>query len=140
MVILIDRCLVLLLLVDTLNLHFDFPRFIALLPDIEPVLALCVLTRVHHVEHVFCGVLVGFALSGAVGLEVVQECAAVFTDFAKVDSFTATSEEEESVELLEEDGAGLVDCAEDCLAVVCQLPEERANSPGGLGVETTARD
>lgn len=139
MIILIDRLLVLLLLVDTLDLHFNSSSLIALLPDVEPVLALGVLTRVHDVEHVFCGVLVGFALPGTVGLEVIQESTAVVADFAKVDRLTAASEEEESIELLEEDSAGLVNCAEDCLTVVCQLPEERANSPGGLGVETTAR-
>lgn len=115
---------------DTLDFRFNSSGFLTPFPDVEPVFSLCVLAGVHDIEHEFCWVLVRFTRSGAVALKVVQEGAAVFANFAKVDRFTTASEEEESIELLEEDGAGLVDCAENCLTVVCQLPQERANSPG----------
>lgn len=136
-IILSGGSLVLLLVMDALDLHFDFFSFFALFPDVEPVFSLCVLAGVHDIKHVFRRVLVGFTLSGTVGLEVVQENATVFANFAKVNCLSATSKEEESVELLEEDGTGLVYCAKNSLTVVCQFPEECANSPRGLGVETT---
>lgn len=54
---------------------------------------------------------------------------------AKVDGAAAAGEEQQAVELLEERGRGLVDGAEDGLAVVREAADEGGDGPGGLGVE-----
>jgi hypothetical protein len=43
------------------------------------------------------------------------------------------------IKFLEQDGRRLMDRAQNCLAVVCELLEERQNRPGRLTVETGRR-
>jgi hypothetical protein len=108
--------LVRFLLVQLINLLLHLLRIVAFLPDIEPLLILIVLPGVDNLKHVFGGILLLAALASAVGLEVLEKRLGVLADFAEVDCLSAFGEEEQAVEFLEEDGAGLVDGAEDGLA------------------------
>jgi hypothetical protein len=49
-------------------------------------------------------------------LEVVQQGLRILTNVTEVDSLATFGEEEKTVELLKEDGAGLMDSAKDGLA------------------------
>jgi hypothetical protein len=62
----------------------------------------------------------------------LEQSLGVLADVAEVDGFASFGEEEESIEFLEEDGAGLMDCAENCLSGGGQFLEERDDGPGTL--------
>lgn len=131
--------LMLLLEVNSLDLGLNTVAFVARLPDAVPIFAPGVGSVIDNLEHVLSGVLLVTASASAVALEIVEKGAGVVADITKVDSLTAAGEEEQAVELLEEDGAGLMDGAEDGLTGIGQLAEESANGPGALRVETTSR-
>ena len=59
--------------VELVDFVLDVLSFLTGFPDVEPVFASVILAGVDDFEHVFCGVLVFTAFSGAVGLEVVEE-------------------------------------------------------------------
>lgn len=65
-------------------------------------------------------------------LEIVQEGPRLFTDWAEVDCFSTSSQEQELIELLEKDGAGLVNGAKDGLTVLRKTTKERNNGPRAL--------
>ena len=90
-------------------------------------------------KHVLSRILILSARSCAVVGEVVQEGARVWSDVSEVNSLTTLAKEEKSVELLEQNGRGLMDGTENSLAVISQLAKECANSPRALRVETTSR-
>ena len=106
------------------------------LPDRRPVFSLVVGSIGHNLKHVLGWVLLVTTGAGTVGLKVFEEGLGVFANLAKVDGLTAGSQEEETVELLEEDRVRLVDGAENGLAGVGELAEEDADSPGRLGIQT----
>lgn len=88
-------------------------------PRVTPVLTLVVrVARADHVEHPLGWVGVWGTLLPAVGLEVFDECLAVLAQLAGVHDSPPGLEQDELVEVLEEDGGGLVDGAEDGLACV----------------------
>ncbi|TKW53776.1 hypothetical protein CTA1_1208 [Colletotrichum tanaceti] len=124
-----------LLGVDPVNLGLDAGPLGARPPHGVPVLAPRVGAVVDDLEHVLGRVLVVAAGPGAVGLEVVEQGARVVANVAKVDGAAAAGEEQQAVELLEQDGAGLVDGAEHGLARVGELAQERADGPRALRVE-----
>jgi hypothetical protein len=124
--------LVRLLLMQLIDLLLDFLRIVTLLPDIEPLLVLVVSASVDNLKHVFGRVLLLAALAPAMGLEVLEKRLGVLADFAEVDCLSAFGKEEQAVEFLEEDGAGLMDGAEDGLAGGGQLLEEGDDGPGAL--------
>lgn len=110
--------------VEGVDLLLDFFCAGAGVPDFVPGLAVVVFARVDDLEHVFRGVLVFATFAGAGVFEVLEQSLGVLADVAEVDGFASFGEEEESVEFLEEDGAGLMDCAENCLSGGGQLLEE----------------
>lgn len=72
-------------------------------------------------------------------LKVLDESVRVLADVAEVDSLATLLEEEEAIEDLEELGRRLMDGAKDSLALVGETPQERADRPSTLGVETRCR-
>ena len=118
------------------DLSLQILRFRTLTPVRDPVSSSLI---ANDVEHVFCGILLRQASSGAVLGEVVEESAVVLSDFAEVDCLATFSEEEEAVKFCEESSARLMDCAQDCLTIVCEFPEKRTDCPCALGVEATCR-
>jgi hypothetical protein len=91
------------------------------------------------IEHVLGGVGFRGTLGAAVGLEVVDQILGVMAERAVEDDATAGLEEEELVEVLKEDGGGLMDGAKDSLACVGELTEETNDVEGCAGVETRGR-
>lgn len=120
---------------ELLDLLLDLAILFAVVPGLDPVMVL----TTNDLEHVFSGVLVVVALAGAVALEVAEKSAGLFTDVAEVDGLATFAEEQESVELLEQDSARLVDGAEYSLSTIGQLAEEGTDSPGTLRVQSTSR-
>jgi hypothetical protein len=109
---------------NSLELSPDLLAFVALLPHVEPVLALVVLTSIDNAQHVFSRVLLIRALTRTIGLKVLEHCARIVSDRTKVHSLTTSGEEQQLVKLLEEHGAGLMNCAKNCLAVLGKLAKE----------------
>jgi hypothetical protein len=112
---------------------------VALLPYLMPVRSLSLRSSIDDFEHEFSRVLVVFAVSSSVGLEVVEKCSGVLSNFTKVNSLTTLCQEEKAVELLEKDGTRLMDSTEDSLTGVGEFAEEGTDGPGTLGVQTTGR-
>ena len=59
-------------------------------------------------------------------------------NISKIDRLTALCQKQETIKLLEEDSAGLMDGTQDSLTGVGKLAEEGANGPGTLRVQSTA--
>ena len=53
--------------------------------------------------------------------------------------FTAPLQQEQPVEAFEQERRRLVDCAQDGLSMICQLPQEPDNIPRALSIETRGR-
>ena len=70
----------------------------------------------------------------SVALEVAGNGLRSIADFAKIKSLTSHGEEEHTIESLEQNGRGLVDGAEDSLAVVGKLSQKSADRPSSLTV------
>ena len=120
---------------DPVDLGPDTAEFLTALPHRVPVLAFAVDALGNDLEHELGGVLVIATAPGAVPLKVVEQRTRVLADVAKVDRLAALGQEQQAVELLEEDGVGLVDGAQHGLAGVGELAEEDADGPGALRVE-----
>ena len=85
---------------DLINTLLDLLGFFAALPSLKPV----VVFLSGNLKHVLSWVLVVATFACAIAGEVLQEGFRVVSDVAKVDGFTALAQEEESVELLEQNG------------------------------------
>ena len=72
-------------------------------------------------QHPFRGVRARGIRDGAVSGKVVDEDMRSLADFTKVHCLAPLAEEEKSIEVFKEDCGGLVDSAEDGLAVVCEF-------------------
>jgi hypothetical protein len=107
---------VLFLLMQVLNIALNFLCIFAVLPDVMPFFSLLVLPGVDDLEHILGWVLIFTALARSLVLEVVQQGLGILTNVTEVDSLATFGEEEKTVELLKEDGAGLMDSAKDGLA------------------------
>lgn len=79
----------------------------------------------------FCG-----TANSGLALEVTSDGARAWPNVAKVDGLASGCEQKDSVKALEEDCGGLVDRAQNGLAIIGELAEEAADRPGGLAVET----
>jgi hypothetical protein len=66
--------------------------------------------------------------------EIVQQRVRVLTNVTKIYRLTAFGEEEKAVKFLKDDGAWLVDSAENGLAIVRQLSQEGTNCPRALRI------
>lgn len=106
-------------------------------PDSRPV-DIRVGTRgsTDNLEHVLSRVGVVRKGRAAVANEVVHESLRVLADLTKVHGLAALGEQQQAVEALEQDGRGLVDGAQDSLAVAGELLHEVADGPRCLTVET----
>ena len=120
---------------DLINTLLDLLGFFAALPSLKPV----VVFLSGNLKHVLSWVLVVATFACAIAGEVLQEGFRVVSDVTKVDGLAALSQEEESVELLEQNGRRLVNSTQDGLSVVRKLAQESADCPGRLGIQTTGR-
>ena len=75
----------------------------------------------------------------AVAGEVVDQNLGVLTDIAIVDSASTASQEQKTIETLEQHGGRLVNGAKNSLAVLLELVQQIQNSPGSLRVQTRGR-
>jgi hypothetical protein len=82
---------------NAINLALKSLSLSALLPYAMPIALLIA----SDLEHVFRRVLIGTALASAISFEVVEQSVRVFSDIAEIDRLPATTEEKETVELLE---------------------------------------
>jgi hypothetical protein len=123
--------------VQLVDLSLDALGFFALLPDLVPVGTLSSRSGVDDLEHEFGWVLLIVTLSGSIIFEVFKKCTTVLADVSEIHRLTALCQEKKAVELLEEDGAGLMDGTQDSLTGVGKLAEEGANGPGTLRVQST---
>lgn len=98
----------LLLLVQTFNLPLDFLGIFTGFPNIEPLFALVIFAGVDDFKHVLGRILIFTALPRTLVFKVVQQGLGVLPNLTKVDGLATFGEEKKSVELLEEDGAGLM--------------------------------
>ncbi len=60
----------------------------------------------------------------------------VFANVPEVDGLSSTLEQEQSVEIFEKDGVGLMDRAQDCLTGCSQLSKETDDVESALTVQT----
>jgi hypothetical protein len=109
------------------------------LPNNIPLFALVVRTIVDDLKHVFSGVLLFAAGSSTVRLEVLEQRARVLSNVTEVNGLTTLGQEQQAVERLEENSAGLMDGAENSLPRVSELTQERADRPRALRVKSTGR-
>jgi hypothetical protein len=70
-------------------------------------------------------------------LKIVEERPRILSNRAKIHCLATSSQEEQLVKLLKQDGTRLMNGAQDGLSCVSQLAEEIADSPRALGIETT---
>lgn len=119
-------------LMELIDLLLNTLGFFARFPDVEPVLTVVVLASVHDLQHVLSRVLIFTTGTCTIVLEVLKKCSGVLAKVAEVDSLTTTGKEEETVELLEENGAGLMDGTKNGLAGIAELAEEGDDRPGTL--------
>ena len=89
----------------------------------------------NDVKHPFSGIGIGRAGRSTIPLKVVDESARVGTDVTIVDGSASASEEEKTVEFLEEESGRLMNRAKDGLSIRSELSEEFADRPGGLTVQ-----
>ena len=122
---------------NPVNLILGCFEFLALLPQIEPILPLWIGPRVHYVKHVLGRIFMIATYPCAARFKVVQKRPGLFANRSIVDRLSAPCQEKELVKLLKEDGTGLVDCTEYGLSVPRQFAQEGANSPRALRIETT---
>jgi hypothetical protein len=71
-----------------------------------------------------------------VSLEVINQDVRVLADTAKVDTFTASLQEQQSVKVFEQDSVGLMDGTQDGLTGGGELSQESNDVEGALTVET----
>jgi hypothetical protein len=111
--------------------NLDFLKLRRVPPLLSPVSSTHSLSgsSTNGLKHELGGVGVGRA-GRSVPLQVL------FPDVSEVDALSPSLEEEESVEILEEKGVGLMDGAEDRLAGGGELSKESDDIEGGLSVET----
>lgn len=81
------------------------------------------------IKHVFCWVFVLATRPSTVPFKVADQGFRVGADFAEVDLLSTLGEQQETVELREKLGRGLMDSAENGLAVVGKLLQELHNRP-----------
>ena len=79
------------------------------------------------------------ACPSSVAFEVADEGIRRTTNVTKIEGLASHSEEEQTIEFLEQDGGGLMDGAEDSLAIVGELPKKGADRPRGLTVKSYIR-
>lgn len=101
---------------------FDFLPLRRIAPDLGPI------NRVHrswtgtdHLKHPLGRIFIGATGPRAVAFEILGQDVGVAANVTEVDSTPAPREEEQTVEFLEQDGRGLMDGAEDGLAVIGEL-------------------
>jgi hypothetical protein len=121
------------------DFSLDSEAFLAALPNSVPIFTLGAGSVVDDLEHPFSWVLVITTSSSTLLLKVVKQSTRVLTNVSKVHGLTTTSKEEKSVKLLEQNGTGLMDGAEDSLSCVGKLAKEGDNSPRALRVQTAGR-
>ena len=70
----------------------------------------------------------------SVAFEIAGDRLRRIADFPKIKSLASHCEEKHTIKFLEQNGRGLVDGAEDGLAVVGELSEKCTDGPGGLAI------
>jgi hypothetical protein len=120
---------VLLVLVDAFDILFHDLSQVASLPYVMPIFILVVLPSIDNFKHVLGGIFLISALAGTVVLIVVEQRARILANLTKVDCSTATGQEQQAIELLEQDSRRLMNGAKDGLTGISELSEERANCP-----------
>jgi hypothetical protein len=85
--------LIAFLFMDLVNLALDLLKLLAFFPHIMPVLAAVVGSVVDNLQHVLGWVLIFATLASAMALEILQQCARIVANFAKVHRPTAPSQE-----------------------------------------------
>lgn len=113
--------LILLALVNPIDFLLHTRGLGTSIPKIEPGLAFWVGACVDNFKHVFGRVLVIGTSTGSVVLEVIEESARVITDGPEIDSLATSGQEEQLVKLFEQNSAGLMNGAQDCLAGIGEL-------------------
>lgn len=113
--------LILFALVNPINFVLYTRGLGTSIPKIEPRLAFWVGACVDNFEHVLGRVLVIGTSTGTVILEVVEESARVVANGPEVDSLATSGQEEQLIKLFKQNGAGLMNGAQDCLAGIGEL-------------------
>jgi hypothetical protein len=124
---------------DPLHLGNNPLALLTALPHRVPVLAAVVGALGHDLQHELGRVLLWAAVPRAVSLKVIEKRPGVLANITKVDRSPALGQKEQTVELLEEDGVGLMNSTEHSLTRIRQLAKEHADCPGALRIETTGR-
>lgn len=117
--------------------HLDLLKLRRVPPLLSPISSTHSLsgTSTDGLEHELGRVGVGRA-GRSVSLQILGQDVRVLSDVSEVDALSPSLEKKESVEVLEEEGVGLMDGAEDRLAGGGELSEESDDVEGGLSVET----
>ncbi|KAI6753414.1 hypothetical protein HG531_005583 [Fusarium graminearum] len=130
----------LLLSLDTLEFGLDLLAFGAVAPGLEPIeFGVRSRSSANDFQHPFGRVGLRGTCMATHAFKVAGHDVGVLADITKVHCLTTLGQEEKSVEALEQHGRGLMNCAKNGLAGVCQLLEKIQNSPRGLRVETRGR-
>jgi bacterioferritin-associated ferredoxin len=87
-------------------------------------------------EKILSRIFLFFTATRAVLLEIPQQCAGFLTDITEVGNFPTLREQKQAIEILEEDGRGLVDSAYEGHARVGELADEFDDVEGRLGVQS----
>lgn len=118
----------------------DGDVFIALFPDNGPIsFGRNPRRGTDDFEHPFGRILFRIYGMRPVSLKVRGQCFGVLANLAEIDSASTPGEQQKSVEALKQNGRGLMNGAQNGLAIIGEFVDERADGPGGLTVETRGR-